>query len=141
MKDVKSCGFLIVRGDPIRQFLLMRHVDRWDLPKGHVDEGESEMQCALRELVEETGITAQDIEPIADFRFTTHYQTRARKTGEPENKTLVIFLARLHKDVTINPTEHPGFQWFPWQPPHQIQERTIDPLLAAVQAFVRNAAQ
>lgn len=134
--DVKSCGFLIVRGDPIREFLLMQHADRWDLPKGHVDEDESELECALRELWEETGITAADIDPIADFRFSTQYQTRARKTGLPENKTLVIFLARLHREVKINPTEHPGFQWFPWQPPHNIQDRTINPLLAEVAKFL-----
>src|SRR5687767_7972278 len=111
MTKVKSCGFLIVRGDPIREFLLMRHADRWDLPKGHVDGDESEMECALRELVEETGITAADIEPIADFRFTSQYQTRARVSGRAEDKTLVIFLARLRRDVVILPTEHGGFQW------------------------------
>ena len=69
--EVKSCGFLILRGDPPCEFLLMRHADRWDLPKGHVDRGETEMECALRELHEETGITADDIELIDRFRFTT----------------------------------------------------------------------
>ena len=73
MSDVKSCGFLIVRGQPAREFLLMRHADRWDLPKGHVDPGETEMQCALRELHEETGITATDIEIDDGFRFESHY--------------------------------------------------------------------
>ena len=137
MSKVKSCGFLIVRGDPIREFLLMRHADRWDLPKGHVDGDESEMECALRELVEEKGIVAADIEPITNFRFTTQYQTRARVSGRLEDKTLVIFLARLKRDVAILPTEHGGFQWFPWQPPHRIQERTIDPLLAALERFAQ----
>ncbi|MFN9976001.1 MAG: NUDIX domain-containing protein, partial [Phycisphaerae bacterium] len=50
MKQPLSCGFLIVKGDPIDSFLLMRHPKRWDLPKGHVDPGETEMECALREL-------------------------------------------------------------------------------------------
>src|SRR6185369_5828985 len=99
---VKSCGFLIIRGNPIQEFLLMRHDDRWDLPKGHVDEGESEMQCALRELDEETGITADVIEIVPDFRFTLQYPVvDKRRPGGQCDKTLVLFLARLKRDVQI----------------------------------------
>ncbi|MBW8884143.1 MAG: NUDIX domain-containing protein [Planctomycetia bacterium] len=134
--EVKSCGFLILRGDPPREFLLMRHADRWDLPKGHVDPGETEMECALRELHEETAITADDVELIDGFRFTTQYQVRAKKDGRLYDKTLVVFLARLKRDVKIDPTEHGGYQWFPWNPPHQVQSRTIDPLLAAAEEFL-----
>jgi 8-oxo-dGTP pyrophosphatase MutT (NUDIX family) len=137
MPDIKSCGFLIIRGEPIREFLLMRHADRWDLPKGHVDAGESEMQCALRELREETGILGTDIEVLDGFRFTTHYQVRGKRDGRTYDKTLVVFLARLKRDVTISVTEHPGYQWFPWQPPHNIQAWTIDPLLGEVERFLQ----
>lgn len=136
MAEVKSCGFLIVRGDPIREFLLMRHADRWDLPKGHVDRGETEMECALRELVEETGITAADIERIDGFRYTNHYQVRGKRDGKLYDKTLVVFLGRLINDVAITPTEHPGFEWFAWNPPHRIQAMTIDPLLASLDRFL-----
>jgi len=136
MPEVKSCGFLIVRGEPVREFLLMRHFDRWDLPKGHVDPGETDMQCALRELNEETGITAADIETIDGFRFLLQYPVREKRDGRLYDKTLVVFLARLVRDVRIDPTEHGGYQWFSWQPPHKIQERTIDPVLAAVEGFI-----
>jgi bis(5'-nucleosidyl)-tetraphosphatase len=114
----------------------MRHADRWDLPKGHVDPGETEMQCALRELHEETGITADDIETIDGFRFLLQYPVREKRNGRLYDKTLVVFLARLVREVRIDPTEHGGYQWFPWQPPHKIQERTIDPVLAAVEGFI-----
>jgi bis(5'-nucleosidyl)-tetraphosphatase len=136
MSEVKSCGFLIIRGDPICEFLLMRHADRWDLPKGHVDAGETEMQCALRELQEETGISPDDIEVLDGFRFTTQYQVRGKRDGRLHDKTLVVFLARLVRDVKIDPTEHGGYRWFPWNPPHTIQAWTIDALLAAVEKFI-----
>ncbi len=32
-------------------FLLMKHRNRYDLPKGHVDSGETEMQTALRGFI------------------------------------------------------------------------------------------
>ena len=71
MSEIKSCGFLIVRGKPVADFLLMRHTNRWDLPKGHVDLGENELQCALRELEEETSITTNEIE-IDDDDYALH---------------------------------------------------------------------
>lgn len=136
MGQQTSCGFLIVRGSPPDQFLLMRHADRWDLPKGHVDPGETQLQCALRELHEETSISSPDIEVDPTFRFESHYPVTDKKTSQLVDKTLIIFLAQLIRDVPILCTEHLGYQWFPWQPPHNIQQRTIDPLLAAVAAHL-----
>jgi len=111
----------------------MKHADRWDLPKGHVEPGESEVECALRELEEETGILLTNIELDPEFRFWSRYtlpMNRSRNPGQP--KELVIFLGRLRTAVEIVVTEHLGYEWFPWQPPHTIQEQTIDPVLASV---------
>ena len=140
LKEPRSCGFLIVRGDPIKSFLLMKHPNRWDLPKGHVDPGESDMECALRELREETGIQERHLEVDPDFRFESRYTVRGSRYGENGDveKTLLIFLARIRRDVKIVTTEHHGFQWFPWSPPHQIQEKAIDPLLAHLQKYLRS---
>ena len=130
MRQIKACGFLIVRGRP-DSFLLMIHRDRFDLPKGHLDDGESEMQCALRELREETGISEEDIEVDPNFRFQTQYFVYPKKFNREKcQKTLVIFLAKLCRDVSIQVTEHPSFEWRRWKPPHAIQAETIDPLLA-----------
>lgn len=136
MLFAKSCGVLIIRGDPVREFLLMRHSDRWDLPKGHVDPGETEMQCALRELREETGIGAADVQLMDGFRFESQYPVRT-KSGQVYDKTLVLFLGRLVRDVTIAVTEHLSYEWFAWNPPHRIQAWTIDPLLAKLEQFLQ----
>jgi len=114
-----------------RSFLLMRHHDRWDLPKGHVDPGETKLECALRELVEETGIAAADIRLDESFSFKQKYVVAGRRYGleELQEKQLIIFLAELIRPVEITATEHIGYEWFPWSPPHNIQEKTINPLL------------
>ena len=139
MPEVKSCGVIVFRREPY-SFLLMQHRSRWDLPKGHVDPGETDLECALRELDEETAIRAQDIELDDHFCFETHYMIRDRSFPEEQaKKTLRIFLAWLNRDVEIVPTEHIGYEWFSWNPPHQIQTATIDPLLAAVEVYFRDS--
>jgi len=130
MAKIKSCGFIIVRENPTRSFLLMRHPNRWDLPKGHVDPGETSLECAYRELEEETGITADDIEVDDEFKFKQKYMvTYKRSNYVPKKKKLIIYLAKLLHEVEIKTTEHEDFEWFDWNPPHAIQEKTIDPLL------------
>jgi 8-oxo-dGTP pyrophosphatase MutT (NUDIX family) len=133
MAKIKSCGFLIFKEDPSPSFLLMRHTSRWDLPKGHVDGDEKNRECALRELEEETGITENDIDIDEEFKFKHKYYVKNKRTnGESKKKKLIIYLARLINPVEIIPTEHESFEWMPWNPPHKIQEKTIDPLLNAV---------
>ena len=68
----KSCGVVLLNSGKV---LLLRHPSNsshggghWDFPKGHIDEGESEIQTALRELEEETGIAHTNV--IAGFRDT-----------------------------------------------------------------------
>ena len=142
LPEVRACGVIVVIGEPIERFLLMRHKDRWDLPKGHVDPGETDVECALREMVEETGIPTDAIDLDPFFRFEHQYEVReARSGGELKLKTLVIFLARLTQEVEINVTEHPGYQWIEWRPPHTIQAQTIDPLLACLERYFGKASR
>lgn len=137
MKDVKSCGILLfINNDNERSFLLMRHKDRWDLPKGHIKNGESELDCALREFSEETGISPKDINLDKKFRFSYIYYPKYKKFNyETVRKTLVVFLAFLKKEKKITPTEHLSYEWFKWEPPHNIQAQTIDGLLEFTEKY------
>lgn len=69
-KWVEAAGGVVtnVVGD-----LLMIHLrGRWDLPKGHVESGESSLVAALREVEEETGIRA---EAVGDEPLVCTYHT------------------------------------------------------------------
>ena len=59
----KSCGILVYRWkNGVLQVLLGKSAGPfnrkmpWNIPKGHVEEGESEFECAVREFEEETGL-------------------------------------------------------------------------------------
>jgi 8-oxo-dGTP pyrophosphatase MutT (NUDIX family) len=135
----RAAGLLILtRGQP-RRFLLMRHPRRWDLPKGHCEPGETELETALRETEEETGIPASALSIDPEFRFRINYPVTYKKTGDTVfDKHLQFFLAWIDSVVEPRLTEHPDYQWFDWAPPHRIQEKTIDPLLAAVEQHLES---
>jgi bis(5'-nucleosidyl)-tetraphosphatase len=147
MKQVKSCGFILFRGvgvasqdenrsDPQKSFLLMKHRERYDLPKGHVETGESDLECALTETTEETGILPSSIHIDPDFQFrSVYYPQYARFNNQTVEKTLIIFLGWVDPQTAITTTEHLGYEWIDWHPPHQIQAQTIDPLLAEISAY------
>lgn len=128
---VEAAGLLLfTRAEPT-QFLLMKHADRWDLPKGHAELDETILQTALRETEEETGIAANSICVDEVFRFVLEYYVVGKQRGD-YHKRVTYFLGTIEQPMEILITEHIGYQWFDWPVTGSIQAQTIDPLLAAV---------
>ena len=75
MNKEKCCGFIVYKLDDDGQKYLMlyqKETGTWSFPKGHMLPGETEMQTALRELYEETGLVAN---PVCGFRKEYSYET------------------------------------------------------------------
>jgi 8-oxo-dGTP pyrophosphatase MutT (NUDIX family) len=133
LRQVKSCGIIVFRSVPELSFLLMKHSHRFDLPKGHMEEGETEIQTALREMWEETGIPATDVKLDPEFRYEeTYFPVEPRFGHERVEKKLVIFLGWIKGNPPIVVSEHAGYEWKRWHPPHEVQRYTINPLLEAI---------
>jgi len=140
--EVFSSGFLLFRKQKQLQFLLMKHQSRWDLPKGHLDSGETKKQAALRELREETGLQSGDIWIDSHFIFEIRYWvTHKKNNSKPKYKELTIYLGFLVQDRPIQISEHEGFEWIDWLPPLRIQAETIDPLLEDVQQYLETKSE
>ena len=57
-----SAGVIVVdNSGEFPAYLCVRAYSNWDFPKGHVEEGESLLVAALRELEEETTLSSSDI--------------------------------------------------------------------------------
>lgn len=56
MRYVRAAGCIVA--DDEGHLLLIHRNGRWDLPKGKVEAGETLLQAALRETLEETGVQA-----------------------------------------------------------------------------------
>ncbi len=63
------------------------------LPKGLVDPGESPLETALREVCEETGLTAVPITKLADIKYV---YVRSWGDGERVFKIVSFYLLRYH---------------------------------------------
>lgn len=136
MHRLMSCGVIVFRREPELSFLLLRQPHRYDLPKGHTEPGEDEMTCALRELAEETGLTADIVRLDEGFRYATTYYPRYRRFGgRTVEKTVVLFLGWLLEDRPVTLSEHTGHEWVRWQPPHHIAHGTIDGVLAQLERY------
>lgn len=91
MKKEKSCGAIVIKDNKV---LLVKHdIGHWGLPKGHVEENESEKETAIRETKEETNI---DIKIISEFRKVITYQTK-----EDTIKDVVFFIGEPINEDTL----------------------------------------
>lgn len=108
--EEKSAGAVVyrtVKGGE-RVFVLLLNAGRWDFPKGNMEKGETELQTAIREVEEETGLRGFTI--VSGFRKVIEYFYR--RDGKNVHKRVVYLLAEANEgDVNISP-EHQGFGWF-----------------------------
>ncbi len=134
----RSAGFVVFteREDGRRLYLLLLYPSgHWDFPKGHVEERESDLRAALRELREETGLT--DVEVVFGFRKeVSYYFTEA---GERVLKTVVYYLCRSKTTDVRFSYEHKGYEWLPYETAvSRLRFRTSREVLEAAERFLTN---
>ncbi len=101
----ESAGFVIVFALTterevilVRQYRYGADAIHLELPAGTIDDGEDPRDCAIRELAEETGYEAGDVELIGSYR------------AEPARSTAFAYMflatgARRTRDPLLDPTE------------------------------------
>lgn len=103
----KSCGAIIFhRTKQNTKILLVKNNNGryWSFPKGHIEDGETEEQTAMREVKEETGL---DVVILDGFRQVSEYCPFGKI-----RKRVVFFLAQAFTDnVKIQEEEIDSYIW------------------------------
>ncbi|MBV8841340.1 MAG: NUDIX hydrolase [Bryobacterales bacterium] len=88
----------------VRQYRLPARRYLWELPAGRVDEGETTLQAARRELMEETGYRARSWKKLAEFYPSPGFLA----------EKMTIFLATELTEGTQSPMEDERIEtrWF-----------------------------
>jgi bis(5'-nucleosidyl)-tetraphosphatase len=115
MKKQTSAGIVVFhRQNNKTEYLLLQYAaGHWDFAKGKLEEGETKLQAARRELTEETGLT--DIEIVPGFEETLSYIFKDFR-GKPIEKTVTFFVGSIDaKKEIILSREHKGSVWLEYE--------------------------
>jgi 8-oxo-dGTP pyrophosphatase MutT (NUDIX family) len=85
-----SAGGVVVRGEEVVVIVPTRRASDGTrvlaLPKGHIDPGETALQAAQREVLEETGIVAEPVRELGEARYWY------RRDGQTIPKSVSFYL-------------------------------------------------
>ena len=111
MKRILAAGGVVVNEK--NEILFIYRHSKWDLPKGHVEKGESFEDCALREVKEETGINNLQINK---YIGTTEHEYFDGFIGTDAIKETHWFEMRTGRDESLLPQTEEGIEWIRWIP-------------------------
>ena len=95
MAKEKSCGAIVYNiDDDHPYYLILKHkAGHWSFPKGHVEGNETEIETALREIKEETGLK---VTIDTRIRLINQYQPTTSSFKE-----VVYFIAKANTNKVI----------------------------------------
>jgi bis(5'-nucleosidyl)-tetraphosphatase len=103
---------ILRKEDGDRVLLIQHHAGHWSFPKGHADPGETALETACREFVEETGI--QDFQVLDDRSYSEEYIFTQK--GQTITKTVIYFTAFVHSEtVECQAEEIQAYAWLTFE--------------------------
>lgn len=113
MDIILSVGILVIQG---KKVLLVRHEEAashqtgtYGLPSGRLEENETHRQAAVRELLEETGLTTSETDLI-DYPSNHFFADIKRKSGKIEKFSWKVFICNKYSGQ-LRPTAEVTPEW------------------------------
>lgn len=91
--------------------------DKWDLPKGKLDKGETIEECALREVEEETGVKGLKIENVLQ---TTYHVFK--RNGKYKLKEVHWYAMKTSYKGKLKGQKSEGIEKVKWKGPKKIEK-------------------
>lgn len=111
------------------KWLLSRHKkrDTWETQGGHIEEGETPLECARRELFEESGVKDADVYPVCDY---WGFDRQACSNG-------MVFLATVRSPGELPESEMKETRAFDVLPAELTYPQTSPKLVAQAEKLLR----
>jgi bis(5'-nucleosidyl)-tetraphosphatase len=103
---IKKAGVVIRKEIKGKTYVLLHHtisINYWQFPKGHVEEGESLIQTAIREAKEETGLEVELIKELGIVRYND---------SNKNSIELHLFLAEIKNGELTPESNDYKLKWF-----------------------------
>jgi putative (di)nucleoside polyphosphate hydrolase len=103
----------------------------WQMPQGGIDEGETPIQAAYRELKEELGITAAEVVAESEtwLRYDLPESVPREQWEKPwrgqRQKWFVMRFTGSDRDINLNTTREPEFDAWRWIPVSKLSETIV----------------
>ncbi|HEX7313919.1 MAG TPA: NUDIX domain-containing protein [Pyrinomonadaceae bacterium] len=110
MMHTESAGGVVLDAEG-RVLLVSQHGTSWSLPKGHLEEGESPLEAARREIYEESGVSRLEL-IRALGSYSRHRLGADGGEDRSELKTIHLFLFRTDEsDLAPRDADNPEARW------------------------------
>ncbi|MDT3441658.1 MULTISPECIES: NUDIX hydrolase [unclassified Pseudofrankia] len=134
--EVRAAGGVVWRpaaGGGIEIVLVHRpRYDDWSLPKGKLDDGETWLAAAVREVAEETGLAVEVGAPLGDVTYPVH------RHGIPATKVVRYWALRATGGTFAPNEEVDQLRWLPPDAAMSLLAHDLDREI--VERFLRHRA-
>lgn len=107
MKKEKSCGCIIIKDNQVLLIFEKRR-QYWGFPKGHVEQNETEIETAKREVKEEVGL---DVVIDSKKRYELNYIIK----DEIEKSTIYFVATTENKNIVTQRNEIEDAKWYTFE--------------------------
>ena len=133
--SIQAAGGVVIRKNKL---LFIFRNEKWDLPKGKIDENETAREAALREVKEECGIVGHSIVKRLPPTFHMYISPYKKSKGKWIFKETFWFEMKYQGDKPGIPQEEEGIsqvKWFTRKQLGQVWENTYDNLKQIISIY------